>query len=60
MDEKAALGDAFIHVDKLISEDYVKTISPHPTLELLLEKFISFLQLAVEDEFNKPTIITLL
>ena len=55
-----ALSDAFINVDKLISEDYIKSISPRPSLELLLEKYISFLQTAVEDKFNKPTIISLL
>jgi len=49
-----------MNVNKFVKEDYMKEIEPRPEIDLVLKKFIVFLQFGVSDLENKLTLITLL
>lgn len=58
--EKQILAEAIMNVNKYVKEDFMKDIEPRPEIDLVLKKFIVFLQFGVSDIENKLTLITLL
>jgi hypothetical protein len=55
--EKQIFADAIINVEKLIHADYRDV---RPNIDMVIKKFINFLQYAVKQPKNKNTVITLL
>ena len=55
--EKQVFADAIINVEKMISNEYADV---KPSIDIVIKKFINFLQYAVKQPNNKGTVITLL
>lgn len=58
--EKQVLADAIINVEKLLSNESAQGLEVRPNIDLVVKKFINFLQYAVSQTSNKDTIVTLL
>jgi hypothetical protein len=58
--EKQVLADAIINVEKLISKEQAETLESKPNIDMVIKKFINFLQYAVKQPKNKSTVVTLL
>ncbi|KRW98864.1 MIR motif [Pseudocohnilembus persalinus] len=58
--ERQALADAILNVDKLCDQQFLSQIDPKPSKELILQKLIDFLVNSIEDEQNKQTNIALI
>ncbi len=54
------MADAILHIEKLVDPDYLKHLEPKPSFEIVIKKFITYIQYAIEDVKNKYSVITLL
>lgn len=55
-----ALTEAILSIKSIVPEDLLTDVIPKPDRYLLIKKFITFLQYAVEDATNKNTIKVML
>lgn len=51
-----ALTEAILSIKSIVPEDLLTDVTPKPDRYLLIKKFITFLQYAVEDATNKVTL----
>lgn len=58
--EKQVLADAIINVELLLSNEFSQGLDMKPNIDMVIKKFINFLQYAVKQPKNKDTVVTLL